>query len=352
MTRMGILTAEQLRAEPRATRSWSSPIVAALLPGAGSGDDALIMMLPLVVLYEGSILCRALLDRRAARRRRDEPRRRDDGELTSPTRTTSHALRPQRPRPPPHRQDRVHHARLPHGRRPRPVRDRRRRRLSGGLVDAITQGGGSATAGTTASSHAAKAQASTKASPKDAAALGRLARARFNLAGTGDNVDQSTGNYTAAGAEQLRAAAAAWDRAPEAAGKQAAGRARGLPHGPGLRRASATSRRRSRRRRSSPRHDRDSAAAYATLATLAYLAGQTRKGDLARQKALALTEADQRETLPGPARHQAAGRAARPEPAGPGRARRQDAAAAREVAALQSPRRPRPCSSTGRAADS
>jgi hypothetical protein len=45
--------------------------------------------------------------------------------------------------------------------------------------------------------------------------------------------------------------------------------------------------------------DRDSAGAYATLATLAYQAGQIRKGDLATKKALELTEPDMREALKG-----------------------------------------------------
>jgi hypothetical protein len=55
---------------------------------------------------------------------------------------------------------------------------------------------------------------------------------------------------------------------------------------------------------------RESSGAYATLAQLAYAAGQTRKGDLARDKALELTDPDQRETLRGQlqdARDQAVG---------------------------------------------
>ena len=57
--------------------------------------------------------------------------------------------------------------------------------------------------------------------------------------------------------------------------------------------------------------DRDSAGAYATLATLAYQAGKIRMGDLARDKALELTEPDMRESLKGqldrPARPRGAG---------------------------------------------
>ena len=45
--------------------------------------------------------------------------------------------------------------------------------------------------------------------------------------------------------------------------------------------------------------DRNSAGAYATLAQVAYEAGQTRKGDLAADKALELTDPDMREALKG-----------------------------------------------------
>ena len=59
--------------------------------------------------------------------------------------------------------------------------------------------------------------------------------------------------------------------------------------------------------------DRESVGAYTQLAMLAYQAGQLRKGDLARDKALKLTEPDMRESLKGQledARSQAALQAA------------------------------------------
>ena len=64
-------------------------------------------------------------------------------------------------------------------------------------------------------------------------------------------------------------------------------------------------------------NDRNSAGAYATLAQLAYQANQLRKGDLARDKAIELTEPDMRESLKGQlesARAQAAAAAATPTP--------------------------------------
>ena len=44
---------------------------------------------------------------------------------------------------------------------------------------------------------------------------------------------------------------------------------------------------------------RNSSGAYAQLAILAYQSGQTRTGDLARRKALELTDPDMRESLRG-----------------------------------------------------
>ncbi len=56
------------RASTGATRSSSSPIVAALLPG-GDPVTMILMMIPILFLYEGSILLARVLDRRAARAR-------------------------------------------------------------------------------------------------------------------------------------------------------------------------------------------------------------------------------------------------------------------------------------------
>jgi sec-independent protein translocase protein TatC len=65
ITRMGILTPRQLR-KNRRYAILVIAIVAALLPG-GDPVTMLLIMLPIVFLYEGSILLAALLDRRAAR---------------------------------------------------------------------------------------------------------------------------------------------------------------------------------------------------------------------------------------------------------------------------------------------
>ena len=70
VTRMGVLTTAQLRRNRRYAILVIA-ILAALLPG-GDPVTMLLMMLPIVVLYEGSILLAALLDRRAVRARARE----------------------------------------------------------------------------------------------------------------------------------------------------------------------------------------------------------------------------------------------------------------------------------------
>jgi sec-independent protein translocase protein TatC len=68
LTRTGILTTAQLRAGRRYAFLIIA-VIAMLLPGQDP-VTMLIMMVPLLVLYEGSILVSALLDRRAARAER------------------------------------------------------------------------------------------------------------------------------------------------------------------------------------------------------------------------------------------------------------------------------------------
>ncbi len=82
ITRMGILTPRQLR-KHRRYAILVIAILAALLPG-GDPVTMLLMMLPILFLYEGSILLASLLDRRAARARaRDEADEAADTELTT-----------------------------------------------------------------------------------------------------------------------------------------------------------------------------------------------------------------------------------------------------------------------------
>jgi sec-independent protein translocase protein TatC len=81
ITRMNILTPRQLR-KHRRYAILVIAIIAALLPG-GDPVTMLLIMAPILFLYEGSILLAALLDRRAARARaREEEAEAADNELT------------------------------------------------------------------------------------------------------------------------------------------------------------------------------------------------------------------------------------------------------------------------------
>ena len=81
-TRLGVVTPQQLR-KGRRYALVVIAVMAMLLPGQDP-VTMLIMMVPLIVLYEGSILLASLLDRRASRAlARDEadPAAADDDEL-------------------------------------------------------------------------------------------------------------------------------------------------------------------------------------------------------------------------------------------------------------------------------
>jgi hypothetical protein len=168
--------------------------------------------------------------------------------------------------------------------------------LSGGLLDAITESSGGGDDGADRF-RTLEQEAVTKARQDPTAAnWAAVARARFNLAQTGEYVDQATQNYTDAGAELLRSAGRAWDESVKLSDGSPDPRVASLMvqayAGIGELDKAA-------RAQEVIANDRNSAGAYATLAQIAYQAGQTRKGDLARDKALELTEPDMREALKG-----------------------------------------------------
>ena len=193
--------------------------------------------------------------------------------------------------------------------------------LSGGLLDAITESKGSGDPGTERfQSIEQRASTRARANPTDAAAWAAVARARFNLASVGENFDQGQSTYTASGRRELEAASRAWEKHVEVARGKPDTRVASLMVQAYVALGQAD---KATSAQEVIAEDRDSAGAYATLATLAYQAGQTRKGDLATDKALELTEPDMREALKGQlqaAKAQAAGEAgqgaATPTPAG------------------------------------
>ncbi len=188
--------------------------------------------------------------------------------------------------------------------------------LSGGLLDAITESNNSGGSGTDRYAKAeAAATAKARANPEDAALWAAVARARFNLASA--SYDQNTGQYSAAGQQELRDAARAWQEHLKLAKNKADERVASLMVQAYISLNDAAG---AADAQEVVAEARNSAGTYAQLAQLAYAAGQTRKGDLARDKALELTDPDMRETLRGQlqdARNQAlgaAGTAATPTP--------------------------------------
>ena len=168
--------------------------------------------------------------------------------------------------------------------------------MQGGLVDAITGSSG----GDTGSSRFDKAEkaavVATQRNPQDAAAWAALARARVQSAGVGDNFDPNTATYTEKGKAKLTEAAAAWEKYLALDPKKPDDRVAGLMvrafDQTGLNRpADATA------AQEIITEARPSATTYATLAIYAYQAGQTRKGDLARNEALDRAPADEKNTL-------------------------------------------------------
>ena len=186
--------------------------------------------------------------------------------------------------------------------------------LSGGLVDAITEsnGGGSGTERFVDAER--KATAAARANPQDAALWAAATRARFNLASAGDGIDQSTGEFTDVGKARLQSASRAWEEHLKLAGDKPDSRVASLM-------VQAYTVLNEPDKAATAQEvialDRGSVGAYTQLAIIAYQAGQLRKGDLARDKALKLTEPDMREALKGQlegARSQAALQAAQSAP--------------------------------------
>src|SRR5215210_5227530 len=165
--------------------------------------------------------------------------------------------------------------------------------VSGGLVDAITQGGGS-NGSEVAEKREARAVKATRARPQDPATWAELARARYQLAGA--NLDQQTGQFDDKGKAELQRAADAWQRYLELDPKKPDDSLAGLmvqAYSP----AALNRPEEMVRAQEIVTEARPTAATFGNLAIFAYTAGQTRKGDLAREKALELADKDERNSL-------------------------------------------------------
>jgi hypothetical protein len=166
----------------------------------------------------------------------------------------------------------------------------------GGLIDAFNSGGSDTSA--QVSNAEKRANRVVRLKPRDPEAWADLTRARYQTAGLGDNFDQETQVFTEDGREKLASAAAAWKRylaldpprvdATLARLMANAYSEAGLDNPPEAAAAMEI-----------VTEEQPSAASYATLAQLAYLADQMRKGDLAAAKAVELAPAAQRRVVRG-----------------------------------------------------
>jgi hypothetical protein len=168
--------------------------------------------------------------------------------------------------------------------------------MQGGLIDAITGSSGGDTGSERFDQRERQAAAATRANPQNAAAWAALARARVQSAGIGDNFDPSSATYTESGKQKLVQAADAWDKYLALDPKKPDDRVASLMvrafDQTGLNRPAEAA-----KAQEIITEARPSATTYATLAIYAYQAGQTRKGDLARNEALSRAPKDERNTL-------------------------------------------------------
>jgi hypothetical protein len=171
--------------------------------------------------------------------------------------------------------------------------------VSGGLVDALTQSDGSLSSNDSRfRDRAQQAQREAKANPNDPVAWADLARARYQYASAGDFFDQNAGTFTAEGRAQLTAASAAWEKHLELAKSKPDDRVATLMV-QAYSQAGLNDPKKAVAAQEIITEVRPKDSTFATLAVLAYQAGQTRKGDLAAEKAVELAPKDERESLKG-----------------------------------------------------
>jgi hypothetical protein len=168
--------------------------------------------------------------------------------------------------------------------------------VGGGLLDAVKGNGGSGS-GQTFEKRIQTLQKQVKLNPQNAPAWAQLAKLQSQAASTATDYDQSTGQFTPSGKAKLRVAAASWDRYVAL-----------NPGKPDLTVAKVMVQAFSPNALNEPAkavtamelvidNSKADYSLYKQLAALAYLAGQTRKGDLSSAKAVSLAPKAQKKTL-------------------------------------------------------
>ena len=251
----------------------------------------LIAMAPLVVLFELSVLLARVFERRAEKRARGGvgPGRRSATRILR-----HHAVRPSRPRTPPHGAGHLPEPRHPDGRRARAVRHRRRHeRRAASTRSRATSGSDERrpTRSRSASTRSRSARRPTRATPAPGRSSPGCASSSPAAART---TTRRRGAYTAKGKAELRQARGRLAAPPQARRRQARHDGR-QPDGPGVRRRRAAATTREAVKALEFVIDATPNATfqqYAQLAVLAHGAKQTRKATLSADKAVSLAPKD------------------------------------------------------------
>ena len=169
--------------------------------------------------------------------------------------------------------------------------------VSGGLLDAI-KNNPSSTGSDVFQKRLVAAEKLTVSQPSNAQAWANVVKLRFQVAGTGDSYDNTTGAFTDKGKGELQRVDQAWNRYLELNPKKldtTAATYMVQAYAPGALNKSdklvrayevvidGTAK---------PTYDQ-----YRNLAIYSYVAGQSRKGDLASEKAIELAPKDQRSVV-------------------------------------------------------
>ena len=169
--------------------------------------------------------------------------------------------------------------------------------VNGGLIDGIT-GGGSGSNNKQIEDETKDARKAVKKTPQDARAWAVLMEREYRLAGVTDGFNAEAGTFKGKARGRLVAAEKAWDRHIQLAGdkpnKNAAGIARQMFAKEVLNKPDKAVRAQEILIEQNPQAGFGD---YASLAILAYEAGQSRKGDLAKEKAVDLAPKDQKKDI-------------------------------------------------------
>lgn len=155
--------------------------------------------------------------------------------------------------------------------------------VSGGLVDAFREDGGSEN--DAIEEQVDKAEERVRGNRQDPAAWAELAQAKYQLAGVSEGFDEQAGTFTGDARKQVDEAIRAWDQHLRLAGDKPNSDVAAIMKNAFLALDQPERAVRSQEIIIDATPD-PGYGDYAQLAELAYIAGQTRKGDLAAQRAL------------------------------------------------------------------